>query len=112
MNNLETACVHPLIDETNINGGATAAILPAVSYNYLEGELQYPGFYSTYNQKRLGRIISRLEHGEWGMVFSSGMSAITTCILTFLNSGDHIIFYRELYGGTLKFATDELPRRG
>lgn len=109
----ETACVHPLRDKSNINGGVTAAILPAVSYHYLDGgELQYPGFYSTYNQIRLARIIAILEKGEWAMVFSSGMAAITTALLTFVNNGDHIIFLRELYGGTLKFATEELPRRG
>lgn len=113
MTTSETACVHPLPEEDQIKGGATAAIFPAVSYNYLDGgELQYPGFYSTYNQKRLGRIIARLEKGTWGMAFSSGMAAITTAILTFLRAGDHIIFLRELYGGTLKFATDELPKRG
>jgi cystathionine beta-lyase/cystathionine gamma-synthase len=113
MTSIDTTCIHPFGHESNNNGGVTAAILPAVSYNYLDGdELQYPGFYSTYNQKRLAQIIATLEKGEWGMIFSSGMAAITTTLLTFVDNGDHIIFLRELYGGTLKFATEELPRRG
>lgn len=106
-------CVHPLKDGEPIQGAATAAILPAISYQYLDGgELKYPGFYSTYNQKRLGLITARLERAEWGVAFSSGMAAITTAILSFIKAGDHIVFLRELYGGTLKFATDELPKRG
>lgn len=109
--NKETICVHPLSEEENFNGAATSGILPSVSYRYLDTELQYPGFYSTYNQKRLGRIMARLEKAAYGMVFSSGMAAITTSILAFLKAGDHIIFLKELYGGTLKFATEELPKR-
>lgn len=113
MTNDETLCVHPLEDNNNNNRGVTAAIYPAVAYEYLDREsLQYPGFYSTYNQERLAKIICNLEHGKWGMVFSSGMAAITTAILSFVKQGDHIIFSEDLYGGTLKFAIEELPKRG
>jgi cystathionine beta-lyase len=59
----------------------------------------------------LGKIIAKLEGGEWGLVFSSGMAAITTAILSFVQKGDHIIFSRDLYGGTLNLAENELPRR-
>ncbi len=112
MKNFDTACVHPIEDEL-YNGAVTAGIQPAVSYEYIDrGTLQYPGFYSTYNQERLGQIICNLEQGAWGMVFSSGMAAISTAIFSFLNNADHIIFSKDLYGGTLKFAKDELPRRG
>ncbi|MCC6290429.1 MAG: PLP-dependent transferase, partial [Chitinophagaceae bacterium] len=94
MQNTDTTCVHPLPPE-NENGAVTASIQPAVAYEYIDrNELQYPGFYSTYNQQRLGEIICRLEQGNWGMVFSSGMAAISTAILTFLQAGDHIIFSR------------------
>lgn len=112
MENFETICVHP-VDEQNNNGAVTTGIYPAVAYDYLDqASLQYPGFYSTYNQQRLGAIISRLEQGKWGMVFSSGMAAISTAVLSFLSNNDHIIFSKDLYGGTLKFANEELPRRG
>jgi cystathionine beta-lyase len=113
MKNFETTCVHPLKEEENYNGAVTASIHPAVAYDYLDHKsLQYPGFYSTSNQQRLGEIICRLEQGRWGMVFSSGMAAISTAILSFLKHNDHIIFSKDLYGGTLKFAHEELPKRG
>lgn len=113
MENFETQCVHPIRDDKNFNGAVTSGIYPAVAYNYLDDvPLQYPGFYSTYNQERLGQIICNLERGAWGMVFSSGMAAISTAILSFVSQSDHIVLSKDLYGGTLKFANEELPRRG
>jgi cystathionine beta-lyase/cystathionine gamma-synthase len=113
MKKLETLCVHPTGEKDQLNGSVTAAIFPSAAYNYLDQEeLQYPGFYSTYNQKRLGQIMAELEHGDWGMVFSSGMAAISTAILSFVQQNDHIIFSRDLYGGTWRFVEQELPKRG
>ncbi len=113
MKKLETLCVHPTGEKDQFKGSVTAAIFPSAAYNYLDQEeLQYPGFYSTYNQKRLGQIMAELEHGAWGMVFSSGMAAISTAILSFAQQNDHVIFSRDLYGGTWKFVEQELPKRG
>ena len=112
MKNTDTLCVHAINEDDNFKGSVTTVIFPSAAYNYLDGELQYPGFYSTYNQKRLGQIMASLEHGEWGMVFSSGMAAITTSILSFVQHNDHIIFSRDLYGGTWNFVEQELPKRG
>lgn len=113
MKKLETLCVHPTGETDQLNGSVTAAIFPSTAYNYLDQEeLQYPGFYSTYNQKRLGQIMAVLEQGVWGMVFSSGMATISTAILSFAQQHDHVIFSRDLYGGTWKFAEQELPKRG
>ena len=112
MKNTDTLCVHPISEEDNFRGSVTSVIFPSAAYNYLDGELQYPGFYSTYNQKRLGQIMANLERGEWGMVFSSGMAAITTSILSFVQHSDHVIFSRDLYGGTWNFVEQELPKRG
>lgn len=112
MKKLETLCVHP-VEETEISGAsATTLIAPSTAYRYLNDEcLQYPGFYSTFNQTRLGSIITSLEKGVWGTAFSSGMAAITTAILAFASQHDHVIFSRDLYGGTWKLAEEELPKR-
>lgn len=112
MEKFETLCVHPLGKEDSLEGSVTSVIFPSAAYNYLDSdELQYPGFYSTYNQKRLGQIIATLEGGDWGIVFSSGMAAISTAILSFVQKNDHVIFSRDLYGGTWQFAELELPKR-
>jgi len=111
MKNFQTLCIHPL-SKDNEDGSVTAPIATSTAYNYLEKEeLRYPGFYSTYNQKRLGNIIAHLEGAKWGMAFSSGMAAITTAILSLVQAGEHIIFSRDLYGGTWNFAEQELAKR-
>ena len=46
------------------------------------------------------------------MPFASGMAAISTTLLTFLKPGDHVIFQNEIYGGTFRFANEELKNIG
>ncbi|NML40195.1 PLP-dependent transferase [Chitinophaga sp. G-6-1-13] len=113
MKNTGTLCVHPLEPSGTLDGAVTAAVMPAVAYAYTDTDtLRYPGFYSTYNQLRLGQIVANLEKGSWGMAYSSGMAAISTAILSFAQQGDHVLFSRDLYGGTWKLAEQELPKRG
>ena len=45
-------------------------------------------------------------------VFESGMSAITTLLLEFLNPGDYVLYSAPVYGGTDHFINHVLPRFG
>ena len=45
-------------------------------------------------------------------VFSSGMAALTTAILSLVSSGDHIVSTYNLYGGTFNFFVNVLCRYG
>jgi cystathionine beta-lyase len=56
--------------------------------------------------------LAALEHAEAALVFSSGMAAISTTLLTLLKPGDHAVFQGSLYGGTYYFASHELVRLG
>lgn len=56
--------------------------------------------------------IAQLEGAQAGLVFSSGMAAITTAVLTQVKSGEEIIATRNMYGGTLRFFNDLLPKFG
>jgi len=58
------------------------------------------------------RKMAELEGTEDAAVFSSGMAAIATTIFTLVSSGDHIVSSRDLYGGTLAFFKDVLPKFG
>jgi len=58
------------------------------------------------------RKMIELEGSEDAAVFSSGMAAITTTMLTLTSSGDHVVSTRDLYGGTLAFFKDVLPKFG
>ena len=109
----ETRCVHSgtLIDQQD--QGANSPVYTSTSYGYLDKETpMYPRYFNTKNQQALAKKISDLENGESGLVFSSGMAAITSTLYAFLSQGDHIIFQSALYGGTLNFIGKELNRFG
>ncbi|PPK99466.1 trans-sulfuration enzyme family protein [Parapedobacter indicus] len=113
MEDFDTLCVHPLGRNVHPSGSVASPIYPSAAYDYTGNEgLRYPGFYSTYNQLRTGEIIAKLEGGEWGVTLSSGMAAISTAILSFVQQGDHVIFAADLYGGTMALAEQEFPKRG
>ncbi|RKD29157.1 cystathionine gamma-synthase [Thermohalobacter berrensis] len=60
----------------------------------------------------LSEIMVSIEGGEACRVYSTGMAAITTTILSHVKQGDHIIADSVLYGGTLQFFKEELSRFG
>jgi len=64
------------------------------------------------NADAVSEILASADGGEKALVFASGMAAITTAILSFVQSGDHIITSSVLYGGTQDFLANELPRFG
>ena len=49
---------------------------------------------------------------EKALLFSSGMAAITSAILSVVKKGDEILSMPALYGGTYRFFRDILPRHG
>ena len=56
--------------------------------------------------------ISAWDYSDMGAVFSSGMSAISTTMFTFLKPGDHIITTMPVYGGTYFLFENILPKYG
>lgn len=56
--------------------------------------------------------IAELEGTEAALLFSSGMAAITTSILTLVKAGDHIVAQRDIYGGVTKFLSQWLTKLG
>ena len=58
------------------------------------------------------RRLADLEGAEDCVVFTSGMSAITTTILTLVHSGDHIVITDDSYKKTLEFCKSYLKQFG
>jgi len=54
----------------------------------------------------------RLDAAVVGQAFASGMAAISTVLLTFLEAGGHVVASRELYGGTYSLLHTVLPKYG
>lgn len=105
----KTICVHEgtLIDE-KVQGSNTPIHI-STSYGYLDNpEIMYPRYFNTVNQEVLIKKITALENGENGLIFSSGMAAISTTLLSLLKSGDHAVFQKGLYGGTFNFIKTRL----
>lgn len=103
INSVNTKCVHSGTIEDAKFGGLLSPIYPSTSYLYLEMDKRaYPRYFNTPNQEAVARKIAALEMGEAGLIFSSGMAAISTTLMSFLKSGDHAVFQKGLYGGTTK----------
>jgi cystathionine beta-lyase len=108
----QTICVHEgqRPDEYR---GINTPIYTSTAYGYLDTEERlYPRYFNIPNQKVLINKLSKLENAESGLIFSSGMAAISTTLFSLLNSGDHIVFQKGLYGGTINFIKEDFNRFG
>lgn len=56
--------------------------------------------------------IAELEGAEDCAIFSSGMAAISTTVMSLVSSGDHIASIRDLYGGTVDLFAKLMARFG
>jgi len=70
------------------------------------------GRYGNPTAKIAERRLADLEGAEDCVVFSSGMSAITTTILSLVQSGDHIVITDDSYKKTLEFCRSYLRQFG
>lgn len=109
--NIDSLCVHASDILTDPYQGAINPIHIATSYPY-ENVLikRYPRYFNTPGQEALNHKLAALENTEAALVFGSGMGAVSTALMTFLKTGDHIIFPKYLYGGTTNFIKSELLR--
>jgi cystathionine beta-lyase len=106
-------CVHAGHLKDEVYGGATSPIYTSTAYDYRgEGTNLYPRYFNTPNQVALGKKMAALEHTEAGMIFGSGMAAISAVFMAFLQTGDHVIMQRAIYGGTAHFAAAEFKNVG
>ncbi len=70
------------------------------------------GRYGNPTAKIAERRLADLEGAQDCVVFSSGMSAITTTILSLVQSGDHIVITDDSYKKTLEFCRSYLKQFG
>jgi len=74
-----------------------------------------PGVYTRFRHPTLAAAaekIAALEGAEAGLVFGSGMAAISTALLTVLRPGDHVVAQREIFGQTFTFLDRTLREFG
>jgi cystathionine gamma-lyase len=60
----------------------------------------------------LENVLAKMEGGTHGFTFASGMGALTTLIMGFMQSGDHIVIGDDVYGGTFRLFDKVLKKFG
>ncbi|MFZ1200755.1 MAG: PLP-dependent aspartate aminotransferase family protein [Desulfobacterales bacterium] len=109
----DTQCVHSGSIADRMSGGLNSPIFTSSSFIYLDAQENiYPRYYNTPNQKAVVDKLCALENTESGLLFSSGMAAISTVVYALAGKGDHVVMQRDIYGGTHHFATAEFERFG
>jgi cystathionine beta-lyase len=109
-----TLCVHAGTHVDQATGGIGSPIFTSTSYAYPNPKNLnvYPRYFNVPNQRVVVAKVAALEKAEDGVVFGSGMAAISTLLFAYLKPGDHAIFQADLYGGTFHFVAAELKAFG
>jgi cystathionine beta-lyase/cystathionine gamma-synthase len=102
------------------DGPVTTPIFQTSTFEVTDNEKQLrvtptDHFYTRYGNPThtvVEQTIAELEGTEASLLFSSGMSAITTSFLALVKTGDHIVAQRDIYGGVTKFLSQWLPKLG
>ncbi|MBQ5310735.1 MAG: aminotransferase class I/II-fold pyridoxal phosphate-dependent enzyme [Oscillospiraceae bacterium] len=81
-------------------------IYEGINDGYVYARMKHP------NNDAVSEILAKLDGAEAGLVFSSGMAAIITSIISVVSAGDHIVSSPVLYGGVRSYLENELKRFG
>ncbi len=110
---IATILVHQGQDRDPATGASTVPIYQASTYHHPGGKGQEFDYARSGNpsRKQVEEAIALLEGGVRGFAFASGMAAIGSA-LSLLEAGDHLIAPDDLYGGSYRYLTMQLPRQG
>ena len=81
--------------------GTVYSVEPGTDYH----DIPYIRMSSTPSQRYLHDKLAALEGAQAAVATASGMSAVTTTLLSVLRAGDHLLASDVLYGGTHDFLT-------
>jgi len=120
-----TECVHAGRGVCEVSGSVTTPIVHSAPFtfestrelvDYLDGrtERRQPEYGRMGNPTVacVERKLAALEGAERAQLFASGMAAVTAVLLTFLESGDHVILTSDCYKRTRDFAAEFLKKFG
>jgi cystathionine gamma-synthase len=101
---LDTLLVHGTVPFDPATGAISTPVYQSSTFRH-PGLGRSTGFdYSrTANPTRteLERTLALVEHGKYGLAFSTGMGAIS-CLVKIFKPGDHFVVSEDLYGGTYR----------
>jgi cystathionine beta-lyase/cystathionine gamma-synthase len=116
----ETKAVRGAANLDKKNGPLATPIYQTSTFEVTDNDEQVRATHSDHFYTRYGNPtntvaeerIAELEGVEAALTFASGMGAITTTIMALLQSGDHVVAQRDIYGGANKFLSQWLPKMG
>jgi cystathionine gamma-lyase len=105
-------------EEPNLKDGGCGDVISPIhlSATFARKEIDKPtGGYEyarTGNPTRhaLEKRLAALENAKYGLAFASGLAAETTLALSLLKSGDHVVAFEDLYGGTRRLFDKSLAK--
>lgn len=111
---LDTRAIHAGEPRPTDQGSVVAPIYQSATFEGRPGEtdFRYGRYSNTPTHDLLHGKLASLEGAEAALVTSSGMSAISSTLLSLLSAGDHLLVQGGLYGGTHALVHRELPRLG
>ncbi|UCF63974.1 MAG: PLP-dependent transferase [bacterium] len=104
---LETKAIH-VGEEPNLQAGGSGDVVKPIhlATTFARKDVDHPTAGYEYirsgNPTRLGleARLASLENARYGLAFASGLAAETTLFLSLLKSGDHMVAFDDLYGGS------------
>ncbi len=120
---ISTRAIHAGEDREHYADAITTPIVQSSTYAFKdsreveaytkEGKERFEyGRYGNPTERVAQRRLAEMEGAADCVIFSSGMSAITTTILALVESGDHIVITDDAYKKTLEFCNSYLRRFG
>jgi methionine-gamma-lyase len=106
----ETSSLSPPIHQTTTFTADSEA-----QFTEMATQPQHPRFYTRYgnpNHAQVQEIIAQLEKTDNALVTASGMGALVAVLMTFLESGAHVVAQKVHYGGTIGFLEKVLSKFG
>ena len=112
--NLNTLCVHAGHYWDENVPGLVSPIFPGTSHKYPNklDEPYYPRYGNTPTLQAVANKITALENGSDGLVFSSGIAAISSSLYAFLQKGDHAVIQSHIYGGAHYLLEEQVKNMG
>jgi cystathionine beta-lyase/cystathionine gamma-synthase len=113
---IATNVVHAGRPVPNIEGAVVTPVFQSANYLMGDeteyGQVRYIRLSNSPNHYVLHTRLAVLEKTEAALVTASGMAAITSALLAFVKSGDHVIAHNSLYGGMQHWFEHDGPRLG
>ncbi len=115
----ETKAIHAGEEPDFREGGSGDVVVPIhLSSTFARKELEKPTGGYEYSRSgnptrnALEKRLAALENARFALAFSSGLAAEAVVCMTLLNSGDHVLAFDDLYGGTRRLFNSVLADFG